>query len=122
MSDPIPVPESPAAAPKVSILVISYNTREMTLACLRSVIAQTKTPFELIVLDNASADGSAAAIAAEHGYGPRVAQAVDRSHQAMGELQKETLKHIFAMRGVLRPDQAALFDAAVVKALTQPVG
>ena len=32
-------------------------------------------------------------------------------------LQKETLQHIFAMRGVLRPDQAALFDAAVVKAL-----
>lgn len=60
----------------------------------------------------------AAAIEAEHGYGPRVAQAVDRSHQAMGELQKITLQHIFDMRGVLRPDQAAKFDAAVVKALT----
>ncbi len=36
----------------------------------------------------------------------------------MGQLQKETLEHIFAMRGVLRPDQAARFDQAVVKALT----
>lgn len=62
----------------------------------------------------------ASAIVAEHGYGPKVAAAVDRSHQAMGQLQKETLQHIFAMRGVLRPDQAAQFDAAVVKALTQP--
>lgn len=62
----------------------------------------------------------AKAIAAEHGYGPRVADAVDRSHQVMGLLQKETLKHIFAMRAVLRPDQAAHFDAAVVKALTEP--
>lgn len=62
----------------------------------------------------------AAAIAAEHGYGPKVADAVDRSHQVMGLLQKETLKHIFAMRDVLRPDQAARFDAAVVKALTEP--
>lgn len=62
----------------------------------------------------------ASAIVAEHGYGPKVAAAVDRSHRAMGQLQKETLQHIFAMRGVLRPDQAAQFDAAVVKALTQP--
>jgi hypothetical protein len=60
----------------------------------------------------------AEAIEAEHGYGPRVGAAVDRSHQAMGQLQKETLEHIFAMRGVLRPDQAARFDAAVVRALT----
>lgn len=60
----------------------------------------------------------AAAIEAEHGYGPRVTAEIDRSHQAMGELQKETLSHIFAMRAVLRPDQAEKFDRAVVKALT----
>ena len=58
------------------------------------------------------------AIEAEHGYGLQVATAVDASHHAMGELQKVTLEHIFAMRGVLRPDQAARFDEGVVKALT----
>jgi hypothetical protein len=61
----------------------------------------------------------AEAIEAEHGNGPRVAAAIDRSHRAMGELQKETVAHVFAMRRVLRPDQAERFDAAVVKALTQ---
>ena len=60
----------------------------------------------------------AAAIQAEHGYGPQVSSAIDQSHTAMGELQKETLEHVFAMRGLLRPDQAAKFDGAVVKALT----
>ena len=60
----------------------------------------------------------AAAIEAEHGYGPQVSTAIDQSHVAMGQLQKETLEHIFAMRGLLRPDQAAKFDGAVVKALT----
>lgn len=60
----------------------------------------------------------ATAIEAEHGYGPQVSSAVDASHQAMGDLQKVTLEHIFAMRSVLRPDQAARFDASVVKALT----
>ena len=48
----------------VSILIISYNTRELTLACLESVYAQTSgISFEVIVADNASADGSADAIA-----------------------------------------------------------
>jgi hypothetical protein len=60
----------------------------------------------------------AEAIEAEHGYGPAVRAAVDQSHQAMGELQKETLGHVFAMRGILRPDQAARFDRAIVGALT----
>lgn len=47
----------------VSILIISYNTRELTLDCLRSVYAQTKgIEFEVIVLDNASADRSAEAV------------------------------------------------------------
>ena len=48
----------------VSVLVISFNTRELTLACLRSLVDQTKrTTLEVIVVDNASDDGSAAAIA-----------------------------------------------------------
>ena len=67
--------------------------------------------------DNASL---AAAIRLEHGYGPHVAGAIDASHHAMGQLQKATLEHIFAMRAVLRPDQAARYDAAIERALTQP--
>ena len=51
------------ASPLLSIIVISYNTREMTLDCLASVYAETTLPFELIVVDNASTDGSAEAIA-----------------------------------------------------------
>lgn len=62
----------------------------------------------------------AAAIQAEKGYGAQVGEAVDRSHRAMGMLQKATLQHLFAMRAVLRPDQAARFDQAMVDALTVP--
>ena len=50
----------------LSILIVSYNTREMTLAAIRSVYEQAAdTGFEVIVVDNASGDGSADAIAAE---------------------------------------------------------
>ncbi|MGC4252193.1 MAG: periplasmic heavy metal sensor [Sphingobium sp.] len=62
----------------------------------------------------------AKAISTEHGYGPGVEHAVDRSHVAMGVLQKMTLQHVFAMRGVLRPQQKAQFDKAVAEALTAP--
>ena len=44
--------------------MISYNTRAMTIECLGSVVAETTAPYELIVVVNASPDGSAAAIAA----------------------------------------------------------
>ncbi len=47
----------------VSIIIISYNTMEMTLDCIRSVYGQTKEiSFEIIVVDNDSKDGSAQAI------------------------------------------------------------
>ncbi|HEY0598078.1 periplasmic heavy metal sensor [Sphingopyxis sp.] len=60
----------------------------------------------------------AQAIEAEHGYGPQVTKAIDETHEVMGDLQKETLQHLFAMRGVLDRDQAAMFDKVVVEALT----
>ncbi|WP_077147858.1 periplasmic heavy metal sensor [Sphingopyxis sp. KK2] len=60
----------------------------------------------------------AQAIEAEHGYGPRVTEAIDHTHVVMGTLQKETLEHLFAMRAILDDDQKRLFDKSVVKALT----
>ena len=59
----------------------------------------------------------AAAIREEHVYGPRVTAAVERFHHAMGALQTETLRHVFAMRAVLTPEQQARFDDVVAQAL-----
>ena len=48
---------------KLSIIIVSYNTRDLTLDCIESVFNQTAPgSFELLVMDNASTDGSAAAI------------------------------------------------------------
>lgn len=58
------------------------------------------------------------AMQTEHGYGPEVTAAIDHTHMVMGEMQKETLEHLFAMRAVLKPDQAAKFDRTVTRALT----
>lgn len=44
---------------KLSIIIISYNTKNITKDCIHSVIKHTKNvKYELILLDNASKDGS----------------------------------------------------------------
>lgn len=59
-----------SAAPELSIVVLSWNTRELTLACLRALDRDSaRTTREIIVVDNASDDGSADAIERAH---PRV--------------------------------------------------
>ena len=93
------------------------SEQERQLEALESAFAVRRRALELEMrAENARLAG---AIAAEHGNGPRVAAAVDASHRTMGQLQKETLAHNFAMRELLRPDQAATFDAAVTRALTE---
>lgn len=44
---------------RVSIIILSYNTKDLLKACLTSVQEYTKIPHEIIVVDNASKDESA---------------------------------------------------------------
>jgi GT2 family glycosyltransferase len=54
-------------APVLSVVVLSWNTKALTLACLRALHAETpRHPREVIVVDNGSQDGSAEAIAAAY--------------------------------------------------------
>jgi len=54
-------------APIVSVIIPSWNRRDLLAACLRGLFAQTGEPFEVIVVDNGSTDGSADSVAAEWG-------------------------------------------------------
>lgn len=46
----------------VSVVIVSYNTRELLLACLRSLVQSDGVSIEVCVVDNGSKDGSAEAI------------------------------------------------------------
>jgi GT2 family glycosyltransferase len=46
----------------ISVVLVSFNTRDLTLACLKSLQAELKEPGQVIVVDNASSDGSVDAI------------------------------------------------------------
>ena len=46
--------------PELSVIIVSWNTRDLLRDCLNSVYDETKaTSFEILVVDNASSDGSA---------------------------------------------------------------
>ncbi|HJS73373.1 MAG TPA: glycosyltransferase family 2 protein [Vicinamibacteria bacterium] len=49
-----------------SIVIVSFNTRPLTLACLDSVHRSAGVSIQTIVVDNASEDGSADAIEGSH--------------------------------------------------------
>lgn len=43
----------------LSIIIVSYNTKDLTLDCINSVIKNTKSiSYEIVVVDNGSSDGS----------------------------------------------------------------
>jgi GT2 family glycosyltransferase len=47
--------------PRVSVVIVSYNTRALLLECLESLRLVT-CPLEIVVVDNASGDGTVAAV------------------------------------------------------------
>jgi GT2 family glycosyltransferase len=66
------------AAPLLSIVVVNWNTRDSLRQCLRSVIEHTVSGHEIIVVDNASSDGSVEMLAAEF---PRARVLVNASNE-----------------------------------------
>jgi GT2 family glycosyltransferase len=54
------------AKPLVSALIVSYNVKGLLLKCLEALYAHADVPIEAVVVDNASTDGSAAAVATDY--------------------------------------------------------
>jgi len=77
------------AHPQLSVLVVNYNTRDLLLECITSVFESTPLiNVEVVVVDNASSDGSYEAVrkafpqvtaianATNRGFGPACNQAI----------------------------------------------
>lgn len=56
-------PKGDGAAPDLSVIIVSYQTCALTLRAIESALSQHGPSLEVIVVDNASTDGSAEAIA-----------------------------------------------------------
>lgn len=92
------------------------DTQLMQLRALEADFAIKQKSLELS-LQAANAD-LAAAMEAEHEYGPKVSSAIEAVHEKMGALQKATVEHVFNMRRLLTDKQQDAFDARVGNALT----
>lgn len=115
MESDAPVVGRGSAGPGVSVIIVSYRSRDMLLACLESIYAgESGSVVELIVIDNASGDGTPEAV--RHAY-PQVrviesvenlgfARAVNRAaEQARGDyvllLNPDMLVHEAAIDGMV---------------------
>lgn len=49
---------TPIPAPKISVIVLNWNSRAMTAECIRSLLATDGPDFQILVVDNGSTDGS----------------------------------------------------------------
>jgi glycosyltransferase involved in cell wall biosynthesis len=56
--------------PKVSVLIVTRNRADRLRGCLASLAAQSRLPYEVVVVDNGSSDGTAEVAAGREGRLP----------------------------------------------------
>lgn len=59
-------------SPSVSVIIVNYNGQEFIGECLDSVLASTYRNFEIVVIDNASTDGSLSYLKKKYGKNKKV--------------------------------------------------
>lgn len=97
--------------PSVSIIIVSYNTREMILSCIRSIIEETSLyDYEIIVIDNNSQDGSAAAIRENF---PRVKLIETRENLGFAGANNRASKDALGSRLLLLNPDTVVLNGAV---------
>ena len=101
--------------PRLSVVVVSYNTRELTLRCLESVLAHPpEGGLEVFLVDNASADGSVEAVRARFPGVRVIANAHNRGFAAANNQAFERARGEFVL--LLNPDtevEAGALEAAL---------
>jgi len=74
---------------EVSVVIVSFNTKDLTLQCLNSVFAQNHVSYEVIVVDNASSDGSVTEIKKSF---PQVALIENNKNKGFASANNQAIK------------------------------
>ena len=110
------------SAPDLTVIVVSYNTRDLTLKCLETLYATTHaTSFTCVVFDNASEDGSAEAIAAAFPQAQLIASPENLGFAKANNVVAENAKTPWLL--LLNPDtevHAGAVDALMTFARAHP--
>ena len=97
----------------VSVIIVNWNTRDILRDCLRSVYAETAgIDFEVVVVDNASADGSAAMVRAEF---PRAILIENRENRGFAAGNNQAMRVATGRYVLLLNSDTVVLDGAVQK-------
>ncbi|RDC59684.1 hypothetical protein HME9302_00876 [Alteripontixanthobacter maritimus] len=103
--------EDSPGQPDLSVLLVNWNTRQMTLECLQSIYDETvRTDFEVIVIDNASKDGSVEAIREQF---PQVRLIVETENHGFGRATNIQVKQAQGRKLLLLNTDTVVLDGAI---------
>ena len=97
----------------LSIIILSYNTKSLTLKCLKSVYQQTKEiDFQVIVVDNASTDGSVEAVKKKF---PQAEVIANKKNLGYGKANNQGLKKAKGKYILFLNSDTIILDRAIEK-------
>jgi len=79
------VSEKDDGCPSVSIIIVNFNGKELLKRCLTSLLTTNYANFEIIVVDNASTDGSVESIKKSFGLCPYIK--IVENHENLGHAE-----------------------------------
>src|SRR5205085_9045237 len=99
-------------APEISIIIVSYNVKDLLFKCIASIKKFVSSSFEIIVIDNHSADDTAANVTRQF---PEVKLIANNYNAGFPEANNQGLRkakgnYIF----LLNPDTELLEDSVSV--------
>ncbi len=107
--------------PILSIIILSYNTKQITLDCLHSIFKETeikKLSFEVIVVDNASTDGSVEAIKGVQNSNPTINLIENKENIGFGKANNQAVKAAHGTYILLLNSDIVVLDHAIEKLFT----
>ena len=107
--------------PILSIVIVSYNTKQITIDCLTSIYKETdviNTPFEVVLLDNASTDGSVQAIKDFSKTHSNIVLIENKENTGFGKGNNEAVKHANGEYILLLNTDTIILENAIGKLLS----
>jgi GT2 family glycosyltransferase len=98
----------------VSVVIVNWNTEALLRDCLQSIKDQTKVPHEVIVIDNASRDGSAAMVQSEF---PEAVLIANSDNKGFAGANNQGLKIAQGRTVLLLNPDTIILDGAIDKML-----
>lgn len=100
-----------SSTPQLSVIIVSYNTRDMTLKCLRTLFDNLGgISAEVWVVDNASHDGSVEAIRQEF---PDVLMVANEGNAGFGEANNQAMQQARGQWFLLLNSDAFVHEGAI---------